>query len=183
MQLNIPQNVTPYNLLEPASDAAGRTSAHLSLKGRGQGVDRLPHQPGQRHPILLSPLQATAVAGTGSKAIRAARIWTKLDDTQTVFTAQLEAATYHHRRGPRQEDRHLRVGPREGPGHRRQLRLHRRLDRRQQPGQHHVRPSVGPAQPPGRHGVQSVGGLNAHPGDFRPGGAMDPRRAFQQPEA
>jgi hypothetical protein len=94
MQLNIPQNVTPYNLLEPASDAAGRTSAHLSLKGAVRAWIVCHINQANATPILLSPLQATAVAGTGSKAIRAARIWTKLDDTQTVFTAQLEAATY-----------------------------------------------------------------------------------------
>ena len=94
MHLNIPQSVTPYNLLEPATDAAGRTSSYKSLKGAVKAWIVCHINQGNAATILLSPLQATAVAGTGSKAISAARIWTKLDEALTVFTQQLEAASY-----------------------------------------------------------------------------------------
>jgi hypothetical protein len=94
MRLNIPQSLTPYNLLAPAADAAGRTSAYLSLKGASRAWIVVYVGQGNAATILLSPLQASAVAGTGSKAIAPARIWTKLDEAFTVFTAQTEAATY-----------------------------------------------------------------------------------------
>jgi hypothetical protein len=91
---NIPQGLTPYHFLEPAADAAGRTSSYLSLKGAVKAWIVVYVNQGNAATILLSPLQATAVAGTGTKAIAAARIWTKLDEALTVFTAQTEAATY-----------------------------------------------------------------------------------------
>lgn len=94
MRLNFPEDVNLYTLLEPASDAAGRTSAYHSLKGAVKAWLIVHITQGNAATILLSPLQATAVAGTGSKAISAARIWTKLDQAATYFTKQTEAATY-----------------------------------------------------------------------------------------
>lgn len=94
MRLNIPQSVTPYHLLAPATDAAGRTSSYVSLKGAVKAWLVAYVDQANAATILLSPLQASAVAGTGSKAISAARIWTKLDETATSFTQQTEAATY-----------------------------------------------------------------------------------------
>jgi hypothetical protein len=93
-RLNIPQGVTPYHLLTPAADAAGRTSPYLSLKGVSKAWIVVYINQGNAATVLLSPLQATAVAGTSSKAIAAARIWHKLDEALTVFTAATEAATY-----------------------------------------------------------------------------------------
>lgn len=94
MRLNIPQSVTPYHFLAPAADAAGRTSSYLSLKGAVRAWIVVYVDQGNAATILLSPLQASAVAGTGSKAISAARIWVKLDEAATSFTAATEAATY-----------------------------------------------------------------------------------------
>lgn len=94
MRLNLPENFTPYSLLEPAADAAGRTSAYHSLKGAVKAWILVYINQGNAATVLLSPLQATAVAGTGSKAISAARIWTKLDEAFTVFVKQTEAATF-----------------------------------------------------------------------------------------
>lgn len=94
MELQIPERLTPYDLLAPAADAAGRTSAYLSLKGAVKAWIEVHINQGNAATVLLSPLQATAVAGTGSKAIAAARIWTKLDEALTTFTKQTEAATY-----------------------------------------------------------------------------------------
>lgn len=94
MQLRLPQNLSFYSLLAPAADAAGRTSAYLSLKNAVKAWIVCYIGQGAANTILLSPLQATAVAGTGSKAISAARIFHKLDQALTDFTAATEAATY-----------------------------------------------------------------------------------------
>ena len=94
MDLFIPEGLTPYQFLEPAADAAGRTSPYLSIKGAVRAWIVAYINQGAANTVLLSPLQATAVAGTGSKAITAARIWTKLDEAFTAFIKQTEAATY-----------------------------------------------------------------------------------------
>jgi len=94
MRVNIPQNLTPYHLLAPAADAAGRTSSYLSLKNAVKAWIIVYVEQGNAGTILLSPLQASAVAGTGSKAISVARIWTKLDEASADFAAAAEAATY-----------------------------------------------------------------------------------------
>jgi hypothetical protein len=92
--LSIPETAVPYHLLGPAADAAGRTSAYLSLKNAVRAWIEVYINQGAANTVLLSPLQASAVAGTGSKAINAARIWTKLDEAFVDFTKQTEAATF-----------------------------------------------------------------------------------------
>jgi hypothetical protein len=94
MRLTIPENVNLYTFLAPAADGAGRTSAYHSLKGAVKAWIVFHVTQGNAATILLSPLQATAVAGTSSKAISACRIWTKLTAAATYFTKQTEAATY-----------------------------------------------------------------------------------------
>jgi hypothetical protein len=93
-RLSIPEDLTPYVLLGGAADAAGRTSPYLSLKGAIRAWIVVHINQGNAATVLLSPLQASAVAGTGSKAINAARIKTSLDEAFTAFTAQTEAATF-----------------------------------------------------------------------------------------
>lgn len=93
-KLSLPEDVRPYHFLEPAADAAGRTSPYISLKDAVKAWIVVYMNQANAATVLLSPLQATAVAGTGSKAISAARIWTKLDEAATSFTKQTEAATY-----------------------------------------------------------------------------------------
>jgi hypothetical protein len=94
MRLTLPEQLVPWPCLEPAADAAGRTSAYQSLKHAVKAWIVVYMNQANAATVLLSPLQATAVAGTGSKAISAARIWTKLDEAATTFTKQTEAATY-----------------------------------------------------------------------------------------
>lgn len=95
MRVNIPENLLPYDLLTPAADAAGRTSAYLSLKNAVRAWVVVYINQGAANTVLLSLLQATTVAGAGSKAIAAAaRIWTKLDQAFTTFTKQTDAATF-----------------------------------------------------------------------------------------
>ena len=94
MRVNIPENVVPYDLLPPAADAAGRTSAYKSLRAAVRAWIVVYVDQGNAATILLSVLQATAVAGTGSKAIAAARIATCLDQAFTAFTKQTEAVSF-----------------------------------------------------------------------------------------
>lgn len=94
MRFDIPQNVTPFHFLEPAADAAGRTSPYLSLKNAVKAWILVYINQGAANTVLLSPLQASAVAGTGSKAINVTRIRTKLDEAFVDYTTQSEAATF-----------------------------------------------------------------------------------------
>lgn len=92
--INIPETAIPFTMLAPAADAAGRTSVYQSLKGAVKAWIVLHINQGNAATILISPLQATAVAGTGSKAIAAARIWTKLDQAFITFLRQAEAVSF-----------------------------------------------------------------------------------------
>lgn len=94
MRIEIPQNLVPYTMLPPAADAGGRTSVYMSLKNAVQAWIEVHINQGNAATVLLSPLQATAVAGTGTKAISAARIWAKLAAATVDFTQATEAATY-----------------------------------------------------------------------------------------
>jgi hypothetical protein len=77
MRLSIPQDLPLYHLLSPAADAAGRSSAYLSLKGAVKAWVIFYINQGNAATIALSLQQASAVAGTGSKAINATRrSWT-----------------------------------------------------------------------------------------------------------
>lgn len=68
------------NLLAPAADAAGRTSAYVSLKHAIKAWILVHINQGNAATILLSLLQATAVAGTGSKVLTApGPIWSNLN--------------------------------------------------------------------------------------------------------
>lgn len=59
------------NLLGPAADAAGRTGAYVSLKHAHKASIVFKVTQGNAATILITPLQASAVAGTGSKALSA----------------------------------------------------------------------------------------------------------------
>lgn len=80
----------------PATDAAGRTSSYVSLKNYHKCFIVVPITQGNAATILLTPLQASAVAGTGSKALsQNCRIWSNLDyATNDVMTARTAAKNY-----------------------------------------------------------------------------------------
>lgn len=81
-------------LLAPAADAAGRTSSYFSLKTFHKAFLLVSITQGNAATILLSLLQASAVAGTGSKAGPTVPIWSNLDTTVAGMTARTAAATY-----------------------------------------------------------------------------------------
>lgn len=69
MNMNIPADIKVVNLLAPAADAGGRTSAYASLKNAVKAFIVVHITQGHAATIALDPVQATAVAGTGSKAL------------------------------------------------------------------------------------------------------------------
>ena len=79
MKFPLPENAKLVNLLAPAADAAGRAGAYVSLKNYTRAVLVAHIHQGNAATILLTPQQATAVAGTGAKAIQASPIWANLD--------------------------------------------------------------------------------------------------------
>lgn len=94
-QYSLPDMFPPVVLLAPAADAAGRTSAYRTLKGASKAWIVAHLNQGNAATILLSPLQAQDVSGTGSKAINATRVW--LNDataTSDVLVAQANGATF-----------------------------------------------------------------------------------------
>ena len=84
------------NLLAPAADAAGRTSAYVSLKGAHGCSLYFKVNQGNAATILLTPLQATKVDGTGSKALSAnVPIYVNLDTAAgNVWVRATDAKNY-----------------------------------------------------------------------------------------
>lgn len=95
MALTIPEEAYIVSMLAPAADAGGRTSGYLSLKNALKAWIVCHINQGNAATIALTPAQATAVAGTGTKAITATNIWTNLDmAAANQYTKQTAAASY-----------------------------------------------------------------------------------------
>jgi hypothetical protein len=91
------ENAQVVSLLKPAADAAGRTSAYVSLANGHKAFVVVYLNQGNAATVLLSPLQASDNLGTGSKAIGAAPIAANLDtDTvpSDIMTIEAAAATF-----------------------------------------------------------------------------------------
>jgi hypothetical protein len=85
----------PIMLLAPAADAAGRTSSYRSLRNCLKAWVVVHVNQGNAATVLISLLQASAVAGTGSKAIAAVPIWSNLDTSvNDSLVSRTAAATY-----------------------------------------------------------------------------------------
>ena len=94
-QFSLVAQMPPVMLLAPAADAAGRTSSYRSLKNATKAFVVVHVNQGNAATVLLSLLQATAVAGTSSKAITATPIWSNLDTSvNDTLTSRTAAATY-----------------------------------------------------------------------------------------
>lgn len=80
----IPEQVPVTMALVPATDAAGRTSSYFSVRNAAKCYFIVNIIQGNAATVGLTVVQATAAAGTGSKAIAGThRIWA----TQDVATA------------------------------------------------------------------------------------------------
>lgn len=88
---SLPEGAKIVELLAPATDAAGRTGDYLSLKNSHKAFIIAHITQGNAATIALTPKQASAVAGTGVKALtNNCRIWANLD---TATSDALVAAT------------------------------------------------------------------------------------------
>lgn len=95
-KFTLPQQVKIVQAIPLATDAAGRTSAYVSLKLYGKGYIVISLTQGNAATVLLTPLQASAVAGTGSKVLtNAVPIWSNLDTAATdTLVRQTDAVNY-----------------------------------------------------------------------------------------
>jgi len=93
---SLPQNGHIAELLDPATDAAGRTGSYVTLKNCHKAWIVVHIQQGNAATIALSVNQASDVSGTGAKAITVATpIWSNLDTaTNDTLTARTAAVSY-----------------------------------------------------------------------------------------
>jgi len=68
-QFSLIYQLPPINMLPPAADAAGRTSAFFSLSNALKAFVVVTVNQGDNDTITVTPLQATTVAGAGSKGL------------------------------------------------------------------------------------------------------------------
>jgi hypothetical protein len=92
-------NVTDFEvlpILDPAADAAGRSSRAISLKNYTGMVKLVAHiTQGNAATVALTPEQCTAIDGSGAKAIPAVPIFHAQDlATTTVSTRATAAASF-----------------------------------------------------------------------------------------
>ena len=95
-QFSMAYQLKGIELLNPAADAAGRTSPYRSLKNALKVFVEVHITQGNAATILLSLLQATNVAGSGSKAVSTgALLFSNLDTSvNDTLTSRATAATY-----------------------------------------------------------------------------------------
>lgn len=92
----IPECCKVVQALAPAADAAGRTGAYVSLKNVNRAWVVCHITQGNAATVQLDVKQATAIAGTGVKALtNAARIWANLDTSVgDTLTRQTDAVNF-----------------------------------------------------------------------------------------
>jgi len=92
--LTLVEHFNVVEALHPAADAAGRTSRYVSLKNAHRAWIVVHLDQGNAATVALTPKQATAVAGTGSKVLTAAaRIWANEDEAAADALARQADAT------------------------------------------------------------------------------------------
>ncbi|MBK9496818.1 MAG: hypothetical protein IPO08_20395 [Xanthomonadales bacterium] len=95
--LHFPNKAKIVNLLAPAADAGGRTSAvYASLKNAVRAWVVVYLTQGAANTVQLDPVQATAVAGTGTKALtNNCQIFSNLDvSASDTLVSRTAAKTY-----------------------------------------------------------------------------------------
>jgi hypothetical protein len=92
---SIIQQAPPVEVLNPATDAAGRTGKWINARMAAKFAIIVHIAQGNAATILLSVLQGTSNSGASSKAGPSVKIATNLDTAAAdAFTAQTDAATY-----------------------------------------------------------------------------------------
>jgi hypothetical protein len=95
-QFQLPAQAQIVQALNPAADAAGRTSQYVTLKAAHKAYIICHITQGNAATILLTPLQAQDVSGTNSKALtNNCAIWVCTDESVTdALVKQAAAANY-----------------------------------------------------------------------------------------
>lgn len=97
MYMPIPEHIIPVSLtLGPVTTNAGVTTKYISLKNVHRVVAVFHLKQAVGHATGIDPVQATAVAGTGVKAItKTVPIWANEDvATSSVMVRKTDAITY-----------------------------------------------------------------------------------------
>lgn len=96
MLTTLPESTKIVQALAPAADAAGRTGTYVSLKNAGRCFVVASITQGNAATVALTIEQATAVAGTSSKAItNVVPIWADLDTaTSDALVRATDAVSY-----------------------------------------------------------------------------------------
>jgi hypothetical protein len=96
LKLTLPEEAKIVQAMTPATDAAGRTGAYVSMKNAARCYVLVNIAQGNAATITLTIEQASAVVGTGSKAItNPARIWANLDTSVTdALVRAADAVSY-----------------------------------------------------------------------------------------
>lgn len=90
-----PESATPITLLPPAADASGRTGPYRSLKNAKKAYAVVQVNQGNAATVAVSFEQATAVAGTATKAFDAVkRVWATENEGTAALERQANAAGY-----------------------------------------------------------------------------------------
>lgn len=94
--VTLPEKYKAVAALNPATDAAGRTGAYVSLKNVNMAYIVCHITQGNAATIAISINQATAVAGTGAKAITVSvPIWSNLDvSASDALVRRTDAVSY-----------------------------------------------------------------------------------------
>jgi len=94
--LHLVENAKTIGLLKPAADAAGRTGRWITLKDAKRAWIVVYVDQGNAATILLSPRQATAVAGTGTKVLaNVVQIWFIVDlSLSDAWVRQADAVNF-----------------------------------------------------------------------------------------
>jgi hypothetical protein len=94
--LHLVENAKMSGLLKPAADAAGRTSRYISMKDMHRIFLIVYLDQGNAATVALTPKQATAVAGTGTKSlVNAVPIWFITDyATSDAWVRQTDGTTF-----------------------------------------------------------------------------------------
>lgn len=92
----LPEACNVVGILKPAADAAGRTSRYVSLKNALRAWIIVYIDQGNAATVLLSPKQASAVAGTGTKVLaNVVPIWANNDVAAAdALTRQTDAVNF-----------------------------------------------------------------------------------------
>lgn len=95
-QFTLPEFAKIVGAMQPATDAAGRTGRYVTLKNAHKAYIIFHINQANAATVACSVVQATAVAGTGSKALSAGiRWWSCLDvATSDTLVRRSDGASY-----------------------------------------------------------------------------------------